>query len=100
MPPLLQARLDEIIFRGYFTAFCIGKPFRYKMDNSILFVSVCIGESIRIKRIKKISNMYSKTCLRWPLKNRQNNDLKAAYSVTMNIFRKFVFLFKPFVKVE
>ena len=25
---------------------------------------------------------------------------KAAYSVTMNIFRKFLFLFKSFVKVE
>ena len=27
-------------------------------------------------------------------------SLKAAYSVTMNIFRKFSFLFKSFVKVE
>ena len=26
--------------------------------------------------------------------------LKAAYSVTMNIFRNFLFLFKSFVKVE
>ena len=27
-------------------------------------------------------------------------NIKAAYSVTMNIFRKFCFLFKSFVKVE
>ena len=27
-------------------------------------------------------------------------DLKAAYSVTMNIFRNFFFFFKSFVKVE
>ena len=27
-------------------------------------------------------------------------NIKAAYSVTMNIFQKFYFLFKSFVKVE
>ena len=42
----------------------------------------------------KIVNSISK------IKHMITNALKAAYSVTMNIFRKKKFLFKSFVKVE
>ena len=36
---------------------------------------------------------YSKTCRKQPIKNRQNTGLKAAYSVTFDIFRNFLFSF-------
>ena len=63
------------------------------------------------KRSDKMLNtqytyMYSKTCLKRLLKKKTKIGfqdrllLKAAYSATMNIFRKKYFLFKSFVKVE
>ena len=36
----------------------LEKPLRCKMDNPILNVSICIGKSIRIKRVKLIHSHY------------------------------------------
>ena len=47
-----------------------------KCKNFILFLSSCMGKSIRMKcNFDSITNLYSKVCVKWPLKYRQNKDL-------------------------
>ena len=63
---------------GTLAKYCIMLHFifdtsKYIMDHPDLTVSIYMGNSIGLKREKDV--YYSKTCLKQPLKNRQNKDL-------------------------